>query len=64
MKNKQRIDKPKFSLGNRYSYFSKDLCYEVSVIAIKQGYQVKYGITCLGKYFFEIVDPFREDNDI
>jgi hypothetical protein len=64
MTDNKLTDKPKFTLGNRYFYHSKDLCYEVSVKAIKQGYQVKYGITCLGKYFFEIVDPFREDNDI
>ena len=64
MPDNKLTDKPKFLLGNRYSYCSKDLCYKVSLKAIKQGYQVKYGITYLGKYFFEIVNPFREDNDI
>jgi hypothetical protein len=49
----------KFLLGNRYTYYDKNLCYEVSLKAINQGYQVRYGKSIMGQYYFEIVDPFE-----
>ena len=33
-----------FKLGNRYTYCDRNLCYEQSLKAIKQGSQVRYGI--------------------
>ena len=49
----------KFTIGDRYSYITKDECYRVSLKAIAQGYQVRYGTSYTGKYFFEIIDPFK-----
>jgi hypothetical protein len=49
----------KFTIGGRYAYITKDECYRVSIKAIEQGYQVRYGISYAGKYFFEIIDPFE-----
>lgn len=48
-----------FAIGERYTYFTKDECYKVSLKAIAQGYQVRYGISYTGKFFFEIIDPFE-----
>ena len=50
-----------FKLGNRYTHYDKNLCYEQSLKAIKQGYQVRYGITYMGHYFYEIIDPFEKE---
>ena len=47
-----------FVFGKRYEYFNAHLCYNNSLNAIRAGHKVKYGITSLGKYYFEIVNPF------
>ena len=52
-----------FKLGNRYTYHDRNLCYKQSLKAIKQGYQVRYGITYMGQYFYEIIDPFERDDN-
>ena len=52
-----------FKLGNRYTYYDRNLCYKQSLKAIKQGYQVRYGITYMGQYFYEIIDPFEKDDE-
>ena len=63
MPDKKLTDKPKYALGCRYTYYSKDLCYKESVKAIKQGYQVRYGLSYMGQYYFEIVDPFETERE-
>lgn len=57
------MKKWKYSLGERYTYPNKDWCYEASLKVIEQGYQVRYGVTQLGNYYFEIVDPFERSNN-
>lgn len=52
-----------FKLGNRYTHYDRNLCYEQSLKAIKQGYQVRYGISYMGQYFYEIIDPFEKDDN-
>ena len=52
-----------FKLGNRYTHYDRNLCYKQSLKAIKQGYQVRYGITYMGQYFYEIIDPFEKDDN-
>jgi hypothetical protein len=54
-------DKSLYKLGERYTYYTKELCYKQSLNAVRQGYQVRYGKTRLGTYFYEIVDPFEEE---
>lgn len=49
-----------YRIGERYTHITKEYCYKESLKAIKQGYQVKHGITYTGNYFYEIVDPFKE----
>lgn len=50
-----------FEIGGRYTYHTKDECYKVSLKAVRQGYQVRYGKSYTGHYFFEIVDPFESE---
>ena len=52
-------DKAMFSLGDRYTYYDKNMCYKASLKAIERGYQVRYGRSYIGQYFYEIVDPFK-----
>ena len=52
-----------FSLGQRYSYLDKNICYKTSLKAIDEGYQVQYGRSNTGIYYFEIVDPFNKTDD-
>ena len=53
------IKKTMYKLGERYTYYDKNLCYQSSIKAIKLGFQVRYGRTPLGQYYYEIVDPFQ-----
>ena len=57
------LDKTLYTLGSRYTYYDKNLCYQASLKAIENGFQVRYGRTYMGQYFYEIVDPFKEDGD-
>ena len=50
-----------YTLGSRYTYYGKDLCYQASLKAIEAGFQVRYGRTYMGQYYYEIVDPFEEE---
>ncbi len=49
-----------FKVGQRYTYPSKELCIKVSKKAKEEGFQVRYGISDFGSYYFEIIDPFEE----
>ena len=66
-------DRPHFEFGERYAYSSKESCFHMAQIAKSQGYEVKFGkvekrynappgiIAPSYFYYFEIVDPFEED---
>ena len=50
-----------FVLGRVYTYHDKKTCYANAVDAMNQGYRVRFRVNFMGKYEFQVVDPFDEE---
>ena len=59
--NKMKKEHTKYcwTVGQIYSYPSKETCIKTAQLAINDGFRVGYLKTITGLYAFQIIDPFE-----